>query len=200
MYFPKSTKTHADITVSSESNACKTVDENGDEVILSLNHHFLCKYLTTEHYNYENSGTDLINTILQNKEGRGAAARQDRRKLDVLPFLQLCLTYAALDERLHPQRVICMGDSQYQAYQCHTKKPIFTGRNRQTISVNWLLHLANFFRFHLCGSTGEGALQHIYKDLTTHDRPRGWLGKLGHESTLEGTWLGTYSMLCSCSV
>lgn len=161
---------------------------------MSLNQRFLCKYLTTERdIKDEKCGTDLVNAVFRNRVGSGVSPRQDKRKLDVLPVLQLCLTYVALDERLDPKQVICMGDSQYQAYQCHTKKAIFTGRNKQTVNVDWLLHIANFFRFHLCCSNGEGALQHIYKDLAMYERPRGWFGRLEDDSTLEGKWIGTYS-------
>ncbi|KAH6719263.1 hypothetical protein BKA61DRAFT_543704 [Leptodontidium sp. MPI-SDFR-AT-0119] len=69
-------------------------------------------------------------------------------------------------------------------------KPVFTGLYKQVVNIRWLLHVVNFFKFHL-KSDGEGLLEHEYRILEHDEFPQFWTGHIkGGTQPLARHWKG----------
>ena len=111
----------------------------------------------------------------------------------LLATLQLVLTPLCLDIEL---RFPTWGfpDSQQAAY-LDSKVPegqIFFGRNNQGVNMRWLLHISNFFKYHMTRKE-EYSLFEDYDSLEFSERPKLWTGKLGDQALgLKRNWKGSY--------
>jgi len=110
--------------------------------------------------------------------------------------VQLCLTPISLNPRFcHKYKVSHFDLSQYQAYDTPARQPIFCGKYKQDVNLRWLLHVVNFFKYHLT-ALDEGLLASHYQDLEPDQFPQPWEGRIepGTKS-LKSHWKGAYSRL-----
>ena len=108
--------------------------------------------------------------------------------------IQLCLTPFSLDFLSCNGPVCHFDDSQKQAYMCWKEQPIFRGSYKQELDVRWLLHVVNFFKYHLKAGSGEGLFNHAYNGLDEDQFPKPWLGKIkAGTQELKSHWKGAYS-------
>jgi hypothetical protein len=112
--------------------------------------------------------------------------------------VQLCLTPISLNPRFCNNRRVSHFDlSQYQAYDTPARQPMFCGKYKQDVNLRWLLHVVNFFKYHLTVNA-EGLLAHHYKDLEADQFPQPWEGRIEPGTKpLKSHWKGAYSMLIS---
>jgi len=109
--------------------------------------------------------------------------------------IQLCLTPISLDPRFCNSKVSHFDISQYQAYSTPAQQPIFVGKYKQDVNLRWLLHVVNFFKYHLTAED-EGLLAHHYKDLEFDQYPKPWEGRIEPGTKpLKSHWKGAYSKL-----
>ena len=67
----------------------------------------------------------------------------------------------------------------------------------RSLNVNYLLHLSNFFKYHMTRSD-EWTLRAIFEALEDDERPQAWNTKLSQgPSPLGSKWFGSYSYLHS---
>ncbi|KAH9222638.1 hypothetical protein DL95DRAFT_505701, partial [Leptodontidium sp. 2 PMI_412] len=106
--------------------------------------------------------------------------------------IQLILTPFSLDPGLCNSKVGHFDISQYQAYSTAKLQPVFTGLYKQVVNIRWLLHVVNFFKFHL-KSDGEGLLEHEYRILEHDEFPQFWTGHIkGGTQPLARHWKGVH--------
>lgn len=108
----------------------------------------------------------------------------------LLYVVQLCLApYYLGPTRTYRQRHFDV--SQYQTY--NFQQPLFVGENMEHVNVRLLLHMVNFFQFHL-KAKDEGLLAYYYPSLAPDQVPRPWTGTIrGGAQTLGQHWKGIYS-------
>ncbi|KAH0558854.1 hypothetical protein GP486_004508 [Trichoglossum hirsutum] len=77
---------------------------------------------------------------------------------------------------------------------------IFYGRNNRKVNVQWLLHISNFFKYHMTRKE-EYSLFEEYESLELSQRPKMWSGKLEDQVPgLAGNWKGSYAFLDATDV
>lgn len=82
-------------------------------------------------------------------------------------------------------------DSQRAAYSHPDEDPLF-GRYKLSVNVDLLLHIANFFKYHIA-TKEEATLFHPFNDLPDDDKPRAWKGQIQDGLREIGrSWLGSY--------
>ncbi|KAI9804308.1 MAG: hypothetical protein M1833_007115 [Piccolia ochrophora] len=112
----------------------------------------------------------------------------------LLYAVQVVLSHLSLDIDLH-LRMSNFPNSQKAVYATPLAAPIFKGRNKQTVNLEWLLHMTNFWKNHLTVRE-EHTLAPNFADLAPCDRPKGWKGSLSSELTMIGKhWKGSYAYL-----
>jgi len=124
-------------------------------------------------------GTNIVDAICKTD----ALFNSNRQKLSrfsssLVLIIQLCLLQFSLDPYTCCVRAPRFYDSQQRVYKCYSQEPIFKGKNNEDINLSWLLHVANFFKFHFKQPGGEGMLSHIYGGLDQSERPKQWCGRL----------------------
>ncbi|KAG4429859.1 hypothetical protein IFR05_014659 [Cadophora sp. M221] len=113
-------------------------------------------------------------------------------KNTLIYVIQLMLTPFSLNPDLCKSKVGHFDISQYQAYSTAKLQPVFTGLYKQVVNIRWLLHVVNFFKFHL-KSKGEGLLVHEYKTLARDEFPQFWTGHIkGGTQPLARHWKGVH--------
>lgn len=186
-----------------ESDARISIEEGVDRVI-ALNLDFLAEYIkaariTTRRHPHGSNILDVIcsHDFFTRFLQLGPQGRITSRSTGALVILiQLSLLHLVLDPNICNTKARQIISSQQQVYQTRTKQPIFSGRNKDEINVTWLLHVANFFKFHLKQDNGEGVLAHSYEALGENERPRAWIGKLDSDCKtreLGKRWKGCFS-------
>lgn len=116
-----------------------------------------------------------------------------RHKNTLVYVVQLLLTPFSLTPGLCNHKVGHFDISQYFVYCTAKVQPIFTGLYKQELNIRWLLHAANFFKFHL-KSQGEGLLAHEYQLLEKDEYPQFWEGHIkGGTQPLAQHWKGVHS-------
>jgi hypothetical protein len=171
-----------------ESNAKSVKDSQGNERIIGLNHERLRKYFTNEFG--ENGGSEFV----QNIGNMNPNVASKTRKLG--SAIQLCFLHLLFHPGMFMQKPARFHASQDVAYQCRRDMPLFKGKNNDILNVEWLLHIANFFKFHLKTPDGEGILTHRYVELEEKDLPKPWAGKIAKGMTtqkLGSEWKGAFS-------
>jgi hypothetical protein len=105
-------------------------------------------------------------------------------------MIQICLApYYLGPSKKYRQRYFDV--SQYQTYSIH--QPLFVGAYKEVINVRLLLHMLNFFQFHL-KAKGEGLLASSYHSLRSDQVPRPWVGEIKTGTQPLGRhWKGVYS-------
>lgn len=85
--------------------------------------------------------------------------------------------------------------SQQMVYACADAQPVITGPTGTQVNLIWLLHIANFFRYHLTRES-EGTLYSAFTALRVDERPRCWSSKLENGAQALGRcWKGTYAFI-----
>jgi hypothetical protein len=187
-------------TLSAESNARKIHDDNGDQIIHGLNLQFIYDLLTGEN---GRSYVDIIESVLNTDFDHAMDKLRDMTKVvsasmegTLVYAIQLCLTPISLNPRFcHKYKVSHFDLSQYQAYDTPARQPIFCGKYKQDVNLRWLLHVVNFFKYHLT-ALDEGLLAYHYKDLESDQFPQPWEGRIeAGTKPLNSHWKGAYSKL-----
>ncbi|OJD37688.1 uncharacterized protein BKCO1_60004 [Diplodia corticola] len=95
----------------------------------------------------------------------------------------------------HPGNIYGFEDSQVWAYATIKTAPIFGGYNKTMINMEWVLHVMNFFKFHI-GKSDENTLFDPFNSLAASEKPSYWQGPLHNGPANLGVhWKGTYSYL-----
>ncbi|KKY19041.1 hypothetical protein UCDDS831_g05673 [Diplodia seriata] len=95
----------------------------------------------------------------------------------------------------HPGNIYGFEDSQMWAYSTIRTAPIFGGFNKTEINMEWVLHVMNFFKYHI-GKSDERTLFEPFNRLESNEKPSYWQGSLHNgPSDLGVHWKGTYSYL-----
>ncbi|KAI9722263.1 MAG: hypothetical protein M1812_001735 [Candelaria pacifica] len=130
--------------------------------------------------------TNLLHIILRNGFNKPLTSK-------LLLTLQLALTHWSLDVKL--QTLIFGWEiSQQVVYQPINEAPIFSGTSSVAINIEWLLHAANFFKYHL--TRHDQSLYDPFMDLEHHEKPRAWKGKIQNGvQNLSRYWKGVYAYL-----
>jgi len=82
--------------------------------------------------------------------------------------------------------------SQQMVYACSDARPIFGGGNGLQIDMEWLAHVANFWKYHLTRRE-ENTLFEAFSSLADYVRPRAWQGRLDTGVPRIGkAWKGSY--------
>lgn len=139
-------------------------------------------------------GTNLIDAICNTEALFPSNKHKSSRFVSSLVLIvQLCLLHLSLDPFICNARPPQFPESQTQVYKCYSEEPIFKGKNKSELNLPWLLHVANFFKFHLKQPGGEGMLSHMYSRLNESELPRQWRGKLRPETQELGKrWKGAF--------
>jgi hypothetical protein len=178
-----------------ESDAHVFINEEGKSEIFGRNYEFIHQLIDgAAAYKAGPQGTNIVDSICKTD----ALFPSYRHKSSRFPsslvlIIQLCLLHFSLDPFTCHVRAPRFYDSQQHVYKCYSKEPIFMGKNNGDINLPWLLHVANFFKFHLKQPGGEGMLSHMYRDLGECERPRQWRGRLkAGTQELGKRWKGAY--------
>jgi hypothetical protein len=121
----------------------------------------------------------VLNTDQTSWDPRDIVSAASENSLVLL--IQLCLTHLILSPDSSKGAVSHFDMSQSEAYADHAEQPMFIGGWLQTINVRWLLHVVNFFKYHLKFQE-EGVLAHDYAVLDRDQLPQPWVGRI-----MEGT-------------
>lgn len=114
----------------------------------------------------------------------------------LLATVQLSLVHLSLNSAFN--YVFGYPQSQLLAYAAAKDEPIFTGFNQGIVNMRWVLHLANFFRYHMLNSDEHSSLFEALNGLSNEQKPRGWAQQPGREpAKLERHWKGTYGRSCA---
>jgi hypothetical protein len=153
------------------------------------------------------SYVDIIESVLNTDFDHAMDKLRDMHKVvsasvegTLVYAIQLCLTPISLNPRFCSMHKVSHFDlSQYQAYDTPARQPMFCGKYKQDVNLRWLLHVVNFFKYHLT-AVDEGLLAHHYKDLESDQFPQPWEGRVeAGTKSLKSHWKGAYSKLISVS-
>ena len=179
-----------------ESDAHVFIYDNGDTEIYGRNHEFVRRLIggATAWKPTGPQGTNIVDSICKTDAlFPSYRHRSSRFPSSLVLIIQLCLLHFSLDPYTSCVRAPRFYDSQQHAYKCYSQEPIFKGKKNEDINLPWLLHVANFFKFHFKQPGGEGMLSHMYRDLGECERPRQWRGRLkAGTQELGKRWKGAY--------
>ncbi|KAI9814399.1 MAG: hypothetical protein M1827_003255 [Pycnora praestabilis] len=108
-------------------------------------------------------------------------------------FLTVQLLFAHCSLNLAFNAISYAGDlSQKAVYEDNKMEPIFLGKSQGEVNVEWLLHVVNFFKYHMtCKEICT--LLPIYEDLEDKEKPKAWKKKLERGvKKLGKSWKGSY--------
>lgn len=178
------------------------LDDQGNTVVQGHNLSYLADLLTGRNgISYLDIVDSIFNTSFDQTgdETHGIKKIVTAAKEDTLIYvLQLCLTPLSLHHKYCNRKVNHFDISQFYAYSGARTQPVCSGPFLQHVNVRWVLHVVNFFKFHL-KCDGEGLLAHEYKELGVNQIPQFWTGKIkAGIQPLGRHWKGVYSE-CSSS-
>ncbi|KAJ5047341.1 uncharacterized protein L3040_003168 [Drepanopeziza brunnea f. sp. 'multigermtubi'] len=186
-----------------ESNASVCQDETGNIVVRGSNLSFIADLLTGQNgTSYLDIVDSVFNTSFFDQETANSLHRvvTAADKNTLIYVLQLCLTPFSLHPNYCNHRVNHFDISQFHAYSGPRTQPVCNGVFKQQVNVRWLLHVVNFFKFHL-KSEGEGLLAHEYKELELDEIPQFWVGHImGGTQPLGRHWKGAYTYMDDTSL
>lgn len=123
---------------------------------------------------------------------------RDHRFSPLLQTLQLVLTHLQLDLSMESP-TLGFPWSQQAVYGHPDDFPMFKDRNKSKINIEFLLHTANFFKFHMTKKEAH-TLYTLFHGLEDHQKPRAWDARL-HKGPgvkkLGKHWKGSYGKLPS---
>ncbi|KFY16136.1 hypothetical protein V491_05439 [Pseudogymnoascus sp. VKM F-3775] len=178
-----------------ESNAHVVQDEDNNEIVSGLNHNFFVKYFQYIAPDGRLKGTDLMNNIA-GTEFMSPVKRRPSGPKPLAKLIRLCFVHLLLHPHMCNIKTNIFLASQENVYKCFTEAPLFLGKNKYEINTPWLLHAANFFKFHFKTPDGEGILAHMYQQLEKGELPRAWMGRLKNGTQKLGPhWKGAFTFL-----
>ncbi|TGO20327.1 hypothetical protein BPAE_0309g00040 [Botrytis paeoniae] len=181
-----------------ESDAHKSYDDNGDEMIVSRNIDYIRQYVEGSFVSGTTHAGDIIDIIdsiakTRNEWDLKAICSVDSNVNTRVLLIQLCLTFISWDPRYCTNTISQFDLSQLEVYAPPARQPLFLGKWKGDLNVRWCLHVANFFKFHLKAGKGEGLLAHAYAELEQSQLPQPWLGRLKSGTQKLGShWKGAY--------
>ncbi|TGO31904.1 hypothetical protein BHYA_0383g00040 [Botrytis hyacinthi] len=181
-----------------ESDAHKSYDDNGDEIIISRNIDYIRQYVEGSFVSGTTHAGDIIDIIdsiakTRNEWNLKAICSVDSNVNTRVLLIQLCLTSISWDPRYCTNTISQFDLSQLEVYAPPARQPLFLGKWKGDLNVRWCLHVANFFKFHLKAGKGEGLLAHAYAELEQSQLPQPWLGRLKSGTQKLGShWKGAY--------
>lgn len=130
------------------------------------------------------AGTEFMSPVKRRPSGPKPLAK----------LIRLCFVHLLLHPHMCNIKTNIFLASQENVYKCFTEAPLFLGKNKYEINTPWLLHAANFFKFHFKTPDGEGILAHMYQQLEKGELPRAWTGRLKNGTQKLGPhWKGAFS-------
>ncbi|KAB2575052.1 hypothetical protein DBV05_g6374 [Lasiodiplodia theobromae] len=109
-----------------------------------------------------------------------------------LAAVQLMCTPSILTE---PGNIYGFEDSQVWAYATIRTAPIFGGFNKTEINMEWILHVMNFFKYHM-RKHEENTLFEPFNKLNKAEQPSYWQSHIHNGPMALGVhWKGTYAYL-----
>lgn len=180
-----------------ESNACQVTNPYyGYIFVEGRNLKFINHLLKND--------VDIVDAIFNTSFDKGTNDASGFKKIvtandkDALIYvIQLLLTPFSFDPAYCNGKVGHFDISQYQAYCTAKTQPVFNGIYKQQVNIRWLLHIVNFFKYHL-KSQGEGLLAHEYQLLESDEFPQFWTGHIkGGTQPLARHWKGAHSKYLS---
>ncbi|MCJ1223689.1 hypothetical protein MMC12_000332 [Toensbergia leucococca] len=112
----------------------------------------------------------------------------------LMETIQLLFTHWTL-ELPSCRRTYGFPTSQQVVYSHPNTCPMFLDSHMRKVNIEYLLHVANFFKYHLT-LPEEATLYHLFQELEDDEKPRGWQGRLEQGPKKLGShWKGSYSYL-----
>lgn len=115
-----------------------------------------------------------------------------------LQSLQLLLSSRSLSFIIPSPPVWSFVDSQRAAYMDFESTPLFGGYGGIEVNTTWVLHIVNFFRYHMLRES-EATLCPAFRDLSKVEggveMPQLWKKRLSNEDEevpIGGSWKGSY--------
>ncbi|KFZ08049.1 hypothetical protein V502_09571 [Pseudogymnoascus sp. VKM F-4520 (FW-2644)] len=179
-----------------ESNAHVYRDKDNNEIVGGHNHHFLTKYFQYIASDGRLKGTNLLDNIAGSLPKPFLKKKRPPGQKSLTMVIKLCFVHLVLHPDICNTKTSIFLASQEQVYKCFTETPLFRGKNKYEINLPWLLHAANFFKFHFKTPDGEGILAHMYQQLEKGELPMAWTGKLKSGTQKLGPhWKGAFTFL-----
>jgi hypothetical protein len=187
---------YTNATMFIESDAQRVYDQ-GVRIVNGLNIQFVRNVLRGKR---GASYLDIIDSIFRTEKDKVGRGRDIRKVVTgnsegaLLYVVQLCLAPFTL----HPS--LCKNssnfeNSQVQVYATNEEQPIFKGVYKGEVNVRWLLHVINFFKYHVKASE-EGLLAHAYETLKSDSPdqlPQPWIGRIKAQTQPLGAyWKGAH--------
>ncbi|KAJ9647878.1 hypothetical protein H2199_001654 [Coniosporium tulheliwenetii] len=120
--------------------------------------------------------------------------RKSGKLNSLLATVQLVCHHWCIHSRFGTE-ILQFPTSQKMAYESMCNYPIFTGTDKQKVNVEYVLHIMNFFRYHMVREH-ENTLFEPMETLWPLERPHPWNRKLKDGSYKLGIhWRGTYAYL-----
>lgn len=117
--------------------------------------------------------------------------RKSGKLSGLLATIQLVCHHWCIDARFGTE-ILQFPASQKMAYESIVNYPIFAGTDKQKVNVEYVLHIMNFFRYHMVREH-ENTLFEPMETLWPLERPHPWNRKLKDGSYKLGIhWRGTY--------
>ncbi|KAK0102995.1 hypothetical protein ONS96_005608 [Cadophora gregata f. sp. sojae] len=160
-----------------ESNACQVKNRYYGHVFVEGRNLKFIKHLLED-------DVDIVDAIFNTSFDKDTNDASSFKKIvtadatdSLIYVIQLLLTPFSLNRGCCNGKVGHFDISQYQAYSTAKVQPVFKGLYKQQVNIRWLLHVVNFFKFHL-KSEGEGLLAHEYRLLENDEFPQFWSGHI----------------------
>ena len=104
--------------------------------------------------------------------------KEESNMSPLLQTLQLILTHMELSiPSVRASPALGFAYSQFAVYSHPDEFPMFSLDGAWQISLNLLLHIANFFKQHLT-QKGENSLYELFSQLKEHEKPKAWNSRL----------------------
>lgn len=113
---------------------------------------------------------------------------------ELLQIIQLLFFPWSLDIAMN-YPTINFPASQQIVYSHPQKTPLFRDKHKTRVNINVLLHIANFFKYHMTQQQ-EATLFVPFQDLEENEKPKVWCNQLGQGlQKLGKSWKGSYCKL-----
>ncbi|KAL1634968.1 hypothetical protein SLS56_002052 [Neofusicoccum ribis] len=144
------------------------------------------------------SRSDIIDNIFRPRPSSRKPKKddgEDEKEPQYSPLLAAIQILCIPTILKEPRNLYGFPDSQKEAYSTIVKAPIFGGFNKLEINMVWLLHVMNFFKYHI-GNAGENTLFEPFGKLERAEKPFYWQGPIHNGPQELGVhWKGTYAYL-----
>lgn len=166
-----------------------------------MNFEFLARYLVLPEDRHRDMsdirGSDLLEVLCKSSFMKGRDSTAPKARIKKAQTIQLCLLHLIFQPRRANMRRADFFEAQNQAYKCFRKATLLRGPNNGQINLEWVLHIVNFFKYHLrhqLGHTHDALFAHSYLEPGAYPVPRAWPGRLRDQAQPVGKcWMGSFS-------